>query len=534
MYPTEYSVHTGDVYLKGKSLYEAGSLDGVLNPVERKEGVSSPWTCHMEPIPDSAFTVYTWYATVDDENTTIYANFHEHNPNTECVEINVRPSVFFPKETGVSYITVKGFELAQAACQWAPPTANQPGLIGPHWSRGWIIEDNDIHDAKCSGISLGKEITTGDNFCLRYMRKAGYQNQIEVVFRALAKGWSKDNVGSHIVRHNIIHDCGQNGIVGHMGCIFSQIYDNEIYNIAEKHEFFGHEIAGIKLHAALDVQIHNNNIHDSTLGIWLDWQAQGVRVSKNLFYSNERDLFVEVSHGPFIVDNNIFASYYNFDNVAQGGAYIANLCCGTMRRVAELNRSTPYHFPHSTQVAGSTVVYSGDDRFYSNIFVGGDPVYNEEHSKSGTFDYNGHPASLEEYIAEAKKQKAGDLDRFLAVKQPVYINHNVYCNGAKAYEREKDNIITPFNPDVSIVKEGDKTYLEITLSYEISDFGSLVINSENLETPRVTECSYETPSGEAIIFDSDYLGESRTEKSPAGPVASLKPGRNRILVWEKH
>lgn len=132
MYPTEYSVHTGDVYLNGKSLYEAGSLDGVLNPVERKEGVSSPWTCHMEPIPDSAFTVYTWYATVDDENTTIYANFHEHNPNTECVEINVRPSVFFPKETGVSYITVKGFELAQAACQWAPPTADQPGLIGPH------------------------------------------------------------------------------------------------------------------------------------------------------------------------------------------------------------------------------------------------------------------------------------------------------------------------------------------------------------------------------------------------------------------
>ena len=534
MYPYDYNVHTGDVYINGKSLYEASSLDGVLSPKVRTEGVSSPWTCHMEPIPDSAFTVYTWFAEVDDENTVIYANFHEFDPNKELVEINVRPAVFYPKETGVSYITVKGFELAQAACQWAPPTADQPGLIGPHWSKGWIIEDNDIHDAKCSGVSLGKEVTTGDNFCLRYMRKAGYQNQIEVVFRALAKGWSKEHIGSHIIRHNVIHDCGQNGIVGHMGCIFSQIYDNEIYNIAEKHEFFGHEIAGIKLHAALDVQIHNNNIHDSTLGIWLDWQAQGVRVSKNLFHSNERDIFIEVSHGPFIVDDNIFASYYNLDNVAQGGAYINNLYCGTLARRSEPNRSTPYHFPHTTQVAGSTVIYSGDDRFFNNIFIGGSPVYNKDLSKSGTYDYDGCPASLEEYIEEAKKQVAGDLDRFLAVKQPVYINHNAYYNGAKAYNREECNIVSKDNPDARIVVEGDKTYLEFTVDSSLADFGSVIIDSSKLETPRVTECSYETPDGKAIIFDTDYSGEKRTEKSVPGPIAGLKPGKNKVLVWEKH
>ena len=68
-----------------------------------------------------------------------------------------------------------------------------------------------------------------------------------------------------------------------------------------------------------------------TLGTWLDWQAQGVRVSRNLYYANDRDLMIEVTHGPYKVDNNIFASDYNFDNVAQGGAYIHNLCCGTCR-----------------------------------------------------------------------------------------------------------------------------------------------------------------------------------------------------------
>ncbi len=137
------------------------------------------------------------------------------------------------------------------------------------------MENNMIHDAKCSGISIGKEASTGHNHCTRRHRKPGYQYQMEAVFRALKIGWSKEKIGSHIIRNNVIYDCGQNGIVGHMGCVFSQIYNNHIYNIAVKHEYFGYEIAGIKLHAAIDVQIHDNNIHDCTLGTWLDWQAQG-------------------------------------------------------------------------------------------------------------------------------------------------------------------------------------------------------------------------------------------------------------------
>ena len=29
-------------------------------------------------------------------------------------------------------------------------------MIGPHWSKGWIIEDCDISNSRYSGISLGK------------------------------------------------------------------------------------------------------------------------------------------------------------------------------------------------------------------------------------------------------------------------------------------------------------------------------------------------------------------------------------------
>lgn len=529
--PADASLHTGDVYLNGKSFYEARTLQEVEHPVKRTRGYGSPWTEESEMILEPEQTLYQWYCESDQENTTIYANFQGADPNEEVTEINVRKCCFYPDRPGRNYITVRGFEMAQAACPWTPPTADQPGLLGAHWSKGWIIEDNIIHDAKCSGISIGKEASTGHNLCTRHHRKPGYQYQMEAVFRALQIGWSKETIGSHIIRNNVIYDCGQNGIVGHMGCVFSEIYGNHIYNIAVKHEFFGYEIAGIKLHAAIDVQIHHNHIHNCTLGTWLDWQAQGTRVSRNLYHDNDRDLMVEVTHGPYLVDHNIFASAYNFDNVAQGGAYVHNLCCGLMRREDVPHRSTPYHFPHTTQVAGTTVVYGGDDRFYQNIFVGGVPLERKEFS-CGTDSYNGSPSSLEEYEDEVIRQGNGDLEMFMKVKQPVYAKGNVYLNGAGVYERECNCYVSHENPHISLTEEEDGIYLELDVTPEMISVPTEIITTETLGMVRIAEAPYETPQGGRLVFDTDYHGNIRTGEPKAGPFEGLKPGRNRIKVWE--
>ena len=530
IYPNDNSLHTGDVYLNGKSFYEAKSLEEVKNPFIRTEGVNPPWTRHPEPILHPEDTMYQWYAETDQETTVIYANFQGVNPNEELTEINVRKCCFYPEKTGLNYITVRGFEMAQAACPWTPPTADQPGLLGTNWSKGWIIESNKIHDAKCSGISIGKEASTGHNLCTRTHRKPGYQYQMEAVFRARQIGWSKETIGSHVIRNNEIYDCGQNGIVGHMGCVFSEITHNHIYNIAVKHEYFGYEIGGIKLHAAIDVQIHHNNIHNCTLGTWLDWQAQGTRVSKNLYYANDHDLMVEVTHGPYLVDNNIFASDYNFDNIAQGGAYLHNLCCGTMRREDVLDRSTPYHFPHTTEVAGTTVVYSGDDRIYQNVFLGGAVTYTEQ-SLHGTEGYDGHTNSLEEYISDVISRGNGDLEQFKHVKQPVYIRGNAYLKGAKPYGREENTHVSDMDPAVRIVETDGKTYLELNVEKEMLEIPTEIYNSEKLGMPRITEAAYENPDGTPIVFDTDYLDQSRNGQPAAGPIEGLKEGMNRILVW---
>ena len=107
--------HTGAVYLNGEWLTEAARLDEVLQP---------------------AATTPLWFAEVDKENTTIWAQFKRVNPNEQLVEINVRRTVFYPEKTGINYITVRGFTMEDAATPWAPPTAEQIGLIGTHWSKG--------------------------------------------------------------------------------------------------------------------------------------------------------------------------------------------------------------------------------------------------------------------------------------------------------------------------------------------------------------------------------------------------------------
>lgn len=528
LYETSERKHLGDVYLNGMSFYEVGTYEELLEP-EVRETVVDDWTQIETTVIHPEQTKYVWHATVDEENTTIYANFHDADPNEELVEINVRKAVFYPEKTGIDYITVKGFEMAQAATPWTPPTADQPGLIGANWSKGWIIEDNIIHDAKTSAISIGKEGLTGHNYYTNRRDKPGYQYQIESVFSALKSGWSRERIGSHIVRNNTIYDCGQNGIVGHLGCVFSVIYGNHIYNIGVKREFYGHEIGGIKLHAAIDVQIHDNRIHDCSLGLWLDWQTQGTRVSRNLMYRNNRDLFIEVSHGPYVVDHNIFASFVEMDNFSQGGAYINNLICGHIRHEKVLDRATPYHDKHSTDIAGFAAIYGGDDRYFGNVFVD-----DGQGELTGTSFFDGYTTSMEEYIEKVQEDAPGDHGLFKKVEQPVYINDNLYLNGAKAFYREENFFeVDDFNPKIEVYEEEDGVYLSIELPDEYNEIQGQIHTTSSLPRPRIVAYDFDNPDGTELILNQDYLGDVQEGQIKTGPIAFLERGENKVKVWEE-
>lgn len=518
----------GQVYLNDQSLFEVSEYEQLTDPKLVEETLDH-WTNKQVTYDYKDQSIYVWYTKVEKDITTIYVNFHDYNPNNEVTEINVRKSAFRPFKMHTNYITIRNFEIANVATQWSPPTAAQTGMIDTHWSKGWIIENNTLYNAVCSAIAIGKEISTGDNLNTYRKDKPGYQYQIETVFKAVNSDWNKETIGSHIVRNNVIHDCGQNAVVGHLGSAFSKIYNNHIYNIGNKREFFGYEIAGIKLHAAIDTQVYNNYVHNCSLGMWFDWQTQGTRISKNIFNDNTRDLFVEVSSGPYIVDNNILTADYALDNHAQGGAYVNNIINGEIVHRLMLDRATPYHVPHSTLIAGFAPVYGGDDRFYNNIFIGQEGIPNV-----GTEIYNGYNTSLSEF-KEAVAKEEGDHESFHKIKQPVYIEDNAYFNKANQFIREDRNFIDEnVNPNLSIVEEGNDVYLNISVPESFIEFKGKVYDTETLPKVRIVDADFEDENGNSLTLNTDLNDELREYESMIGPLQTLATGNNKVKIWTKN
>jgi alpha-L-arabinofuranosidase len=465
--------HTGAVYLDGEWLIEAAALDEALKP---------------------AGTSPLWFAKVEGEATTIWAQFPGADPNARLVEINVRRTVFYPQKTGINYLTVRGFILRQAATPWAPPTAEQVGLIGTNWSKGWIIEDNVVSHSVCSGIALGKH---GDQFDNTSSDTAeGYVKTIE---RALANGWSKDKIGGHLVRNNVISHCEQAGIVGSLGAAFSTVTGNVIHDIHVRALFSGAEMAGIKFHAAIDVEISRNHIYRTIRGLWLDWMAQGTRVSGNLFHDNlDQDLFVEVDHGPFLVDNNIFLSNRTLLDVSQGGAYVHNLIAGSLHINPFDARQTPYHQAHSTELAGMHDNPYGDDRYYNNLFI-----------------------------------KRGDMAPFDKAPLPAKMDGNVFLGGAKPSKLEASPVVRPeFDPGLKLVEAPDGIFLEMTLDANRPARTRRLVTTALLGRAVIPDLPYERADGTPIRIVNDYLGRVRNEANPdPGPFENPGAGKIRLKVW---
>ena len=485
--------HTGAVYLNGEWLTEAAKLDDVL-----KLAGATPF----------------WFGAVADENTTIWAQFKGVNPNEQLVEINVRQTVFYPDKPGRNFIAVRGFILENGAPNWAPPTAEQKAIVGPHWSKGWVIENNIIRHSPCSGLSLGKY---GDESDDKQGSAAGYNRVIALV---LKNGWNRDTIGHHIIRNNEIYACEQAGIVGSMGCAFSIIEKNNIHDIHVRRLFSGAEQAGLKFHGAVDTVIRDNYFHHCNTGIHLDWMTQGTQVVGNLFHDNggrssspdgkvgffesgsSQDIFLEVNHGPMVVANNILLSSRSVFNASHGTLFAHNL----MRQVTPtrerwLERKTPYHRPHSTELAGEYDNRGGDDRFLNNLFVSG--------------------ASLAYFDGLAKL--------------PVMMEGNVFTKGTVVSKYEKEPVIAEnFDPQITLEAKNDGIYLSFEADRKWAEASRRLVSGSILGNAVASDLPYENPDGSPVKITDDYLGKARNVENPfPGPFEIANDGRQTFNVWPK-
>lgn len=471
-FPQGRKHHTAAVYINGEPLGEADCLDTLF--VGRWE---------------------QWYAAHETNHTLVWAKFPGKDPNTELVEVNTRQTVFYPSQPGINYLTVRGFNLTQAATPWSPPTTEQIGLIGVNWSKGWIIEENTITHSRCTGLTLGKYFDRADAK-IAYGFNAHYQT----VKRVLERGdWTEENIGHHLVRNNHIAYCEQAGIVGSHGGAFSTITGNVIHDIHLRSAFGGYEQAGIKLHAPVDTTISNNLIYNCNMGMWLDWMVQGTRISSNTFHSNKDwDLFIEISHGPALIDNNLLLSKVSLLDSAQGGAYVHNLFAGAVRQRTEYDRHTQFFKPHSTDIAGTARVLDGDDRFYNNIVM--------EDSGLGSYDNNEEALSF-----------AGNL--YLYRAQATRLEENPTCI------HEAD---TRFH----ISEENGEVYLELKLESDWNqEHDSPLVTTELLGKTNHAEQEFDNTDGSPLMLNQDYFGKERDTLKPfPGPI-ELSTSVQKLKIW---
>jgi alpha-N-arabinofuranosidase len=476
-YPKGRQHHTGAVYINGEWLAEAASLESLYT-----KPAATP----------------LWFGRVEAQHTTLWAQFPGADPNSQSTEINVRQSVFYPSRPGINYITVQGFTLRRAATPWAPPTAEQIGVIGTHWSKGWVIESNVVSHSACCGISLGKY---GDEYDNTSQDSAeGYVKTIE---RAIKRGWSKENIGSHVVRCNQVSHCEQAGIVGSLGCAFSKVIGNSIHDIHVRELYDGAEMAGIKFHGAVDTEISHNRVFHTTRGIWLDWLAQGTHVHRNLLRDNKSDdMFMEVDHGPFLIENNFFLSLTSQTINSQGGAYAHNLFCGRVDLIRGETRLTPFLEAHSTRIAGMHANPIGDMRFYNNLFA-----------------------------------KGGDLSAYDVSELPMYLAGNVFLKGSISCNKEVAPLIEQtFDVAIQAVQQGEKVTVELTVDPAWAvEQKRKVVTTALLGKALIPALPFVLEDGAPILIHKDFAGSSRSSVNPfPGPVepslSGKRPQRLHIAI----
>ena len=474
---------------------------------------------------------YSWYTETNNGMTQIWANFRDQNPNTALTEIAVRECIFFPEKTNINYITIDGFRIMHSAENWSPPSTHQKGAVGTNHGCGWVIQNCHISDAKCIGICLG--FVTG--FTDKYIDIDKFQNDLRPRIEDFVKNpeYIKDKkafevdlerrfqnslkemresilpdtttFGRHVVRNNEIRRCAQSGIAGDGGNKLSLIEGNRIENINYSKQFGGWETAGIKFHGAVDVIIRDNLINgvygisgEAAFGIWLDWEAQGTRISGNVISNTDNNsLYMEVNHGPILVDNNVIIGGGVYEH-SEGVIFIHNLFYGgEIIFATDEKRVTPYYKPHSMVVRGYKGIAMCDDRWYNNIFIG-----------------NG----LENMF-----------------KAPGYVSdYNVFLEGAQKSIYDTNSFC-----DTSSVqfKWHFNNLLEISfkVTTPVVQFKCPLITSQLIGRNTLTGQGIEHHDGSPVIIDNDYFSIPRDVKGAVmpGPFSCLKEGENNLILWPK-
>jgi parallel beta-helix repeat protein len=255
----------------------------------------------VETLEDVYLEPGTWIVSAEGDGIYVHLPCDTARPDQYRVEISVRGRIFAPQILGLGYIHVKGFVFEHCANQIPWP---EHAAVSTRSGNHWIIEDNVVRYAKSTGLWAGSDAPETDVPELR------------------GKQPPPDVVGYHLVRHNLVTDNGETGIMGIL-----QTGTRVIENVVERNNFLGvhpgeeaGKYAGIKFLNFYDGLIEGNLIRDNDFyGIWLDRAWDGSRITRNLIINNlDAGIYIELGHGPVMIDNNVIAYTRAGDGIRTG------------------------------------------------------------------------------------------------------------------------------------------------------------------------------------------------------------------------
>lgn len=222
--------------------------------------------------PDARF----W---VEYSGTAIHIRLPSGTPADHLIEITTRQHVLLPRQSGLSFIRVKGLTFQHAGNAYPYP---QFGAISLAGGDHWIFEDNTIEWVNGIGLDIGMDGNSG------FTQRAGT---------------------SQIVRRNTIRYCGVEGIGG-MGTTDTLVEGNLIEWCGWADAERGWEAAGAKFHRARNMLFHRNVIRHirHANAAWWDFGNANCRITGNVFadvLTVSAALHMEMNREPNQIDNNI-------------------------------------------------------------------------------------------------------------------------------------------------------------------------------------------------------------------------------------
>ncbi len=365
------------------------------------------------------------------------------------------------------YIWIDGFTME-------PPEGGTAGkdhpLISIHGGSHWVIENCRLTGAPQTAIQIGGADLNNKN---------GGQT------------------GHHIIRDNVIRDCGRSGIEGNINASASEIYGNLVEDINREGKYNTGDIGGIILKHTVGAYIHDNFIRrikgeQSAYGIALLTGNRDAWISCNAIAATDKSsVFLARNRGTVLIDQNVFITPGSgarkdiWEIHPDGDVFVHNLFYN-----CEITWDTRIN--NSRNAAGVA-----NEGWYNNVFI------------------------------------KGGLEN-MPLNRGIFSDYNLFVAGARKSALDTNSTVDAFNPSFICRSSADSIIISYNWNDSFFKGDGPFINTAFLRKFSASRQSIENPDGSPISIDLDYFGNNKGRgRQKPGPFngRTIKHGENTFLLF---